>query len=73
MDVNLFCSNVFIQTGVQGSKTGLGSLALSEPSENRKRTRTSLPANGVGGRSVSKLNTSTFSNNNQDGRHLVSV
>ncbi|XP_047237287.1 dual specificity protein phosphatase CDC14B isoform X4 [Girardinichthys multiradiatus] len=43
-------STVIIQDSVQGCKTSVSSLALSDRSDSRKRTRTSLPANGVGGR-----------------------
>ncbi|XP_017267894.1 dual specificity protein phosphatase CDC14B isoform X3 [Kryptolebias marmoratus] len=45
-------SKVILQSGVQGCNTGVGALALSDHSESRKRTRTSLPANGVGGSSL---------------------
>ncbi|XP_015232628.1 PREDICTED: dual specificity protein phosphatase CDC14B isoform X4 [Cyprinodon variegatus] len=43
-------SGVIMQDGVQGCKTSISSLALSDRSDSRKRSRTSLPANGVGGR-----------------------
>nr|XP_015828375.2 dual specificity protein phosphatase CDC14B isoform X4 [Nothobranchius furzeri] len=43
-------SKVIMQAAVPGCKASVGPLALSEHSESRKRTRTSLPANGVGGR-----------------------
>ncbi|XP_028269135.1 dual specificity protein phosphatase CDC14B isoform X4 [Parambassis ranga] len=43
-------SRVIFQASVQGCKTS--SLALSDHSDTRKRTRTSLPANGVGGSSL---------------------
>ncbi|KAM4576671.1 dual specificity protein phosphatase CDC14B isoform 4-T4 [Odontesthes bonariensis] len=41
-------SRVIMQDGVDGCKTSVGPLALSDHSDSRKRTRTSLPANGVG-------------------------
>ncbi|MEQ2267628.1 hypothetical protein XENORESO_008435 [Xenotaenia resolanae] len=47
-------STVIIQDSVQGCKTSVSSLALSDRSDSRKRTRTSLPANGVGGSSLSQ-------------------
>lgn len=47
-------SSVIIQDGVQGCRTSVGSLALSDRSDSRKRTRTSLPANEVGGSSLSQ-------------------
>ncbi|XP_041855396.1 dual specificity protein phosphatase CDC14B isoform X5 [Melanotaenia boesemani] len=43
---------VIMQAGVRGCKTTVGPLALSDHSDSRKRTRTSLPANGVGGRRI---------------------
>ncbi|XP_038164015.1 dual specificity protein phosphatase CDC14B isoform X1 [Cyprinodon tularosa] len=46
-------SGVIMQDGVQGCKTSISSLALSDRSDSRKRSRTSLPANGVGGSSLS--------------------
>lgn len=45
-------SPVILQASVQGCKAGVTPLALSDHSDSRKRTRPSLPANGVGGRSV---------------------
>ncbi|XP_072243811.1 dual specificity protein phosphatase CDC14B isoform X5 [Leuresthes tenuis] len=45
-------SRVIMQDGVDGCKTSVGPLALSEHSDSRKRTRTSLPANGVGRRRI---------------------
>ncbi|KAF7200522.1 dual specificity protein phosphatase CDC14B isoform X1 [Nothobranchius furzeri] len=45
-------SKVIMQAAVPGCKASVGPLALSEHSESRKRTRTSLPANGVGGSSL---------------------
>ncbi|XP_019743927.1 dual specificity protein phosphatase CDC14B isoform X5 [Hippocampus comes] len=36
-----------LQASVQSCKTGINSMALSDPSDTRKRTRTSLPASGV--------------------------
>lgn len=45
-------STVLQQTSTQGCKAGVNPLALSEDSESRKRSRTSLPAAGAGKRSV---------------------
>ncbi|KAM9744165.1 dual specificity protein phosphatase CDC14B isoform 4-T4 [Menidia menidia] len=45
-------SRVIMQDGVQGCNTSVSPLALSDHSDSRKRTRTSLPANGVGGSSL---------------------
>ncbi|XP_047447433.1 dual specificity protein phosphatase CDC14B isoform X3 [Mugil cephalus] len=45
-------SRVILQASVQGCKTGVSPLALSDHSDGRKRTRTSLPANGVRGSSL---------------------
>ncbi|XP_018530449.1 dual specificity protein phosphatase CDC14B isoform X1 [Lates calcarifer] len=45
-------SRVILQASVQGCKTSVNPLALSDHSDSRKRTRTSLPANGVGGSSL---------------------
>lgn len=41
---------VILQTS--GCKASVNPLALSDHSDSRKRSRTSLPASGVGGRSV---------------------
>ncbi|KAM9392190.1 dual specificity protein phosphatase CDC14B isoform 2-T2 [Pholidichthys leucotaenia] len=43
-------NRVILQASIQSCKTI--PLALSDPSDSRKRTRTSLPANGVGGSSL---------------------
>ncbi|KAM9361105.1 dual specificity protein phosphatase CDC14B isoform 5-T5 [Symphorus nematophorus] len=45
-------SPVILQASIQGCKTSVHPLALSDHSDSRKRTRTSLPANGVGGSSL---------------------
>ncbi|KAM6944968.1 dual specificity protein phosphatase CDC14B isoform 4-T4 [Lycodopsis pacificus] len=42
-------SRVILQASVQGCKASINPLALSDQSDSRKRTRTSLPANGVEG------------------------
>lgn len=49
VDVYLLRSKVIMQPNVQGC---ISSLTQSDPSDSRKRTRASLPANGVGKRSV---------------------
>lgn len=54
------CSTVILQASVQGCKTSVNPLALSDHSDSRKRTRTSLPASGIGGRSVAGFDTLTF-------------
>ncbi|XP_054895126.1 dual specificity protein phosphatase CDC14B isoform X3 [Poeciliopsis prolifica] len=45
---------VIRQDSVEGCKTSVSALALSDRSDSRKRTRASLPANGVGGSSLSQ-------------------
>ncbi|XP_019743892.1 dual specificity protein phosphatase CDC14B isoform X1 [Hippocampus comes] len=44
-----------LQASVQSCKTGINSMALSDPSDTRKRTRTSLPASGVACSSLGNL------------------
>ncbi|XP_062273092.1 dual specificity protein phosphatase CDC14B isoform X7 [Scomber scombrus] len=43
-------NRAILQASVQGCKASVNPLALSDHSDSRKRTRTSLPANGVAGR-----------------------
>uniref|UniRef100_A0A3P9BHM0 Cell division cycle 14B n=1 Tax=Maylandia zebra TaxID=106582 RepID=A0A3P9BHM0_9CICH len=45
-------SGVILQASFQSCKTSVSPLALSDQSDSRKRTRTSLPANGTGGSSL---------------------
>lgn len=41
-----------MQASVPGCKTSISPLTMSDQSDSRKRTRASLPANGIRGRSV---------------------
>ncbi|KAM4617103.1 dual specificity protein phosphatase CDC14B isoform 5-T5 [Polymixia lowei] len=45
-------SSIILQSGSQSCKAGVNPSALSNHSDCRKRTRSSLPANGVGGSSL---------------------
>uniref|UniRef100_A0A3Q3G189 Dual specificity protein phosphatase CDC14A-like n=1 Tax=Labrus bergylta TaxID=56723 RepID=A0A3Q3G189_9LABR len=49
---SLSCSTAILQASVQGCNAGITPLALSDHSDSRKRSRTSLPARGVGGSSL---------------------